>query len=182
MRSQGIRIWLLLALTGLSSCGWHAGLLAPDGAGSVGIEIFETDRKLLERNLEPIVADALGRALVDLVQTQLLAPQAADLVLRGEILNYNRRSGVRNRDNELVETGLYVLLRASLVDRRSGETVAGPITRHGWSGYALDGRGPANEADARLRVIEYVARTLVLDLFTGRSEDSPGEPQAATEP
>ena len=161
---------LLLLLVGLwlPSCGWHAGLLAPGGAQSVGIEIFETDRKLLERQLEPIVSDSVTRAVVDLVQTRLAAPQDADVVLKGEILNYNRRGGARTKDNELIETGIYVLLRASLVDRRSGDVLVPPIARHGWSGYALAGSGPENEAQARQRVIDYVARTLVLDLFTPR--------------
>ena len=168
MKTSRTLFLLLVAGLLLPACGWHAGLLAPGGARTVGVEIFETDRQLLERNLEPIVSEAITRALIDMVQTQLAAPQNADLVRRGEILNYNRRSGARNKDNELVETGLYVLLRASLVDRISGDVVVPAITRHGWSGYALTGDAPQNEAQTRLRVIDYVARTLVLDLFTAR--------------
>jgi len=167
---KAIWIFLALALPGLclSGCGWHAGLLAPGGAQSIGVEVFETDRTLLERNLEPIVSGAITRAVSDLVQTPLAAPQRADIVVKGEILNYNRRSGARNSDNELVETGIYVLIRASLWDRRNNKELVAPIARHGWSGYALGDGAILNESQTRLRVIDYVARTLVLDLFTGR--------------
>lgn len=177
---KSIWIFLALAFAGLSlpACGWHAGLLAPGGAKSIGVEVFETDRTLLERNLEPIVSNAMTRAVVDLVQTPLASPQAADVVLRGEILNYNRRSGARNSDNELVETGIYVLIRASLWDRRTQKELLPSIVRHGWSGYALADDALQNESETRLRVIDYVARTLVLDLFTGRipvAEDAPAD-------
>ena len=160
-----VPLWLGLLLP---ACGWHAGLLAPAGANSVGVEIFETERTILERNLEPIVSNAITRALDDMVQTELRAPQRADVVIQGEILNYNRRSGARTQDNELVETGIYVRIRAQLTERKSGKILVGPIERHSWSGYALAGEAPENEDQARLRVIDYVARTLVLDLFAAR--------------
>ena len=61
-------------LLGAGACGWHAGLKAPDGATSVGIEVFPAERRILERDLEPLLNQAMTRAFVDLVATPLQHP------------------------------------------------------------------------------------------------------------
>ena len=169
--------WTALAALGLGACGWHAGLVAPGGARSVAVEVFETDSEVLERNLEPILAEALSGAVQDLVGTPLVAPSRADLVVRGQILGYSRRSGVRDTKNRLKETGVLVRVAAELFDRRSGEVIVPSIQRHVWSGYTLGPDASAHEAEARKRGIRHVAETLVLDLFreAGASTRAAGE-------
>ena len=46
--------------------------------------------------------------------------EATSRSLRAEILEYRRRGGVRNQDNELIETAVFVRARAELVERRTG--------------------------------------------------------------
>jgi hypothetical protein len=162
-----------------ASCGWHTGLVAPNQASTVGVEIFETRRGLLERNLEPLLSDALTRAVVDFVDASLERPSRADVVVRGHIAEYRRRAGIRSLENELVETGLFVSVVAELIDRRTGEVLVPARESHVWSGYSLDENAQANEAEARLRALRHVAETLVLELFgPGASapvvEDLPG--------
>jgi len=159
----------------LTSCGWHAGLAAPDGAQTIGIEVFETDRGQLQRGLEPEFADALGKAVVDLVGTPLADPADADVVVRGHIVEYRRRQGIRNTDNQLVETGVYVSVSAGLYDR-TGAVLVPNRQRHNWSGYATDEVAQVNEAQARRRALRYIADTLVLDLF-GIGDRAPDEPE-----
>ena len=153
-----------------AGCGWHAGLIERDDARTVGVEIFETRRGLLERNLEPIVSDALTRALSDFVDLDLAAPGRADLVVRGRIEDYLRREGIRTTENRLVETGVYVLITAEVFDRRTGKRVVPAAQRHVWSGYALGQETAENEALARERAIRHVAEALVLDLFGPRAK------------
>jgi hypothetical protein len=161
---------LLGLLGGLGGCGWHAGLSAPAGARSVGVEAARREGSVLERGLEPSITDAVSEAIVNWVQLPLVAPADADLVVRIEVLDYRRRGGVRTPDNELIETAVFVRARAELFDRRSKRTLGTPAVAQAWSGYALD--DPTNEDAARERALRHVAETLVLDLFDPRSPES----------
>lgn len=157
----------LLGLACATACGWHSGIEAPAGAQSVGVDVFpvtfESNRYVLERNLEPRFSVQLSRIVTDLIEAPLASPTKADLVVRGEILEYRRRGGVRTGGNELVETGVKIVARAELVDRRTGALVSPPVTASVWSGYSLD--NPLNEEFAADRALGYIAQTLVLELF-----------------
>ncbi len=157
--------WLLPLLV-LGGCGWHAGLPAPEEGRNVGVAAVNRDGHVLERGLEPLLTDALSRAVVDWVSLPLADPEHADLVVRCRILEYRRRSGVRNRDNEILETAVFLRAQAELYDRRKGRVRGTPVIAQDWSGYTLD--QPTNEDEARDRALRYVAETLILDLF--RSE------------
>ncbi|MEW6071125.1 MAG: LPS assembly lipoprotein LptE [Planctomycetota bacterium] len=168
-----VALGLLLALlAGMSTaCGWHAGLVAPAPGRTVGVEVFSTGEDVLERNLEPLLHRELSRAVSDLVSSPLVAADEADLVLRGRILRYRRRGGVRTPEGELIETGVQIAASAELVDRVTGRAVRPAVEAHRWSGFTLV--DPAAEAAARDRVLRSIAETLVLELF---------RPAAAAEP
>ena len=153
-----------------SACGWHAGLVAPEGARSIGVEAVERDGKVLERGLEPELTDALSEAVVDWVDLPLVRAARADLVVRAKVLEYRRRGGVRNQDNELVETAVFVRASAELFDRRTGRPVGNAVQAQEWSGFGLD--DPANEEDARARALRHVAVSLILELFEPREEET----------
>jgi hypothetical protein len=173
-------IGLLAASVLVSACGWHAGLVVPAGAQTIGVEAVRRRGEVLERGLEPELTDALSRAVVDWVEVPLAAPDRADLVLRAEILDYRRRGGVRSSRNELIETAVFVSASAQLFDRE-GRPVGNPATAQEWSGFALDER--ANEDEARRRVLRQVASALVLDLFTpAANPDEAPEELGASEP
>lgn len=156
---------LAALLTGLlASCGWHAGLAVPEGAHSIGVEAVRRSATVLERGLEPRLTDALSEAVVDWVDLPLADPREADLVVRAELLEYRRRGGVRNTENELIETAVFVRARAELVDRRTGRA-SGSVQAQEWSGYALDDVN--NEEAASERALRHVAVSLILDLFGG---------------
>lgn len=159
-----MRAGLVLALAWLApACGWHAGLGVPHGARTIGVEAFTRQGELLERGLEPELTDALSEAANDWVGVPLVAPADADLVIRGEILEYRRRGGVRSRGNELQETAVFVRARAELYDRRAGRVLGSPAIAQEWSAFALD--DVSNEDAARRRALRHVAVSLVLELF-----------------
>jgi len=151
-----------LLVGSFAACGWHAGLIAPPGARTVSIEVAVRAPSVLERGLEPLVSDALSRAVSDLVGLPLANPAEADLVVRGEILEYRRRGGVRSPQNQLRETAVRIDVRATLVDRRTGK-VAAEALEGVWAGYVLG--DPAEERSARERAVAHLAETLVLELF-----------------
>lgn len=168
------RLALAAAPLALGTCGWHAGLQAPGGATSVGIDVFTADRHILERDLEPRLNANMTRAFVDLLDIPLENPRRADLIIRGEILEYRRRAGTRSKDNDLLETGVLIEAEARLVDRRTGAIVVPNQRAHIWSGYALDGETAVQQEDAaRERALQFLAQTLILDLFRPRDENAP---------
>ena len=171
-----------LGLVLLGSCGWHAGLVAPEGAEdarTIGVEMFGVGDAVLERDLEPLIHDQLSRSVSDLVDLDLVSPRRADLVVRGRILEYGRRGGIRSPDNDPLETAVRVTVEASLVLRSSGAVLAsatatipsGYITAElNQPAFALDEDeyligGRENEVAARHRALRFVADELVLDLF-----------------
>ncbi len=179
------RLARLAALLGLlllaPACGWHAGLKAPEGADTLGIEWADIDDDILERDLEPALQEALGRAVVDLLDLRLVAPSQADLVLSARLRNYQRRGGIRGEDHTLVETAVRIAVEAELRRRGSGELVSSARASVP-SGYvtadlvadplgALGGEptlvvgGVADERRARDRALRILAEGMVLDLF-----------------
>lgn len=172
MRERRRKALALLLLGPLAGCGWHAGLVAPAGARTVGVEVATRAPTVLERGLEPLVSDALSRAVSDLVGLPLVSPAEADLVLRGEILDYRRRGGVRSVENQLRETAVRIDVRATLVDQRDGSLAAEALEGL-WSGYVLG--DPAEERTAQERAVTHLAETLVLELFQpgAQKEENP---------
>jgi len=169
---------LLLTTLGcwLGSCGWHVGALAPEGARTVGVEVFTTNERVLERDVAPALHRELARAASDLSGLRLARADEADLVVRGNVEDYRRRSGIRSPDNDLVETGLRITVTAELYDRRTKRVVRRAPARL-WSGYALT--GPGDETAARERSLRHLAETLTLGLF--RPQVAEAVPAAAAE-
>jgi len=151
---------LLGALAG-SGCGYSNSLRVSERYPSVGVEFFGNDA--LERDLERPLQDEMSRALRDMSDAQLVAPSRADAVLRGKILLYNRRSGIRSEDNVLLETGVRIDVEASLY--RRGVAKPERTTKVSSAvGYTLD--DPGNEIDARNRALRHIAEELILTLLT----------------
>jgi hypothetical protein len=127
---------------------------------SVGLEFFGNDS--LERDLERPLHDELSRALRDMSDAELVEPRRADAILKGRIILYYHRGGIRSPDNVLLETGVRIDVEASLYVRGKPE----PERTERFSsavGYTLD--DPANETEARSRALRNLAEKVVLTLF-----------------
>lgn len=143
-------------------CGYSTGIRVADHVKSVGVPFF--GNKTLERDVERPVQGALTSSIRSLTDLRIADPSEAEVLMRGDVVEYRHRGGIRSSDNRLLETGLYIEVEAGLYDRRS-ERPLGPQKRaHVWIGYVLD--EPGAESDARDRAIRYVADELVLELFS----------------
>jgi len=150
----------LLVALGAAACGYRAGLTLPEHTETVGVEVFDNDSLL--RNIELDLAQSLARAVTDRVSAPLVPSGRADVVVRGRIVDYRRRGGIRTRENELLETGIRFSVEASLVRRSTGEVLRETSTSL-WSGYFAGDL--ESELAARDRAFVYLAEELVLDLF-----------------
>ncbi len=145
----------------LSACGYDAGLRVSEKHGSVGIVFFGNDTP--ERDVERPLYDEISRALRDLTDVPIESPERAEVVIQGTVRTYQKRGGVRSRDNALLETGVLIEAEATLIERASGRALGPPVRAGRYVGFVLD--DPSNEARARERVLRYIADELVLELF-----------------
>jgi hypothetical protein len=104
---------LLAALA--PGCGYSSGFLVEDPR-TVAVEIFQNDSK--ERDLEGELHAQLTDSMNRMVHAPLVSPSGADLLVRGTLLAYERRGGIRSPQNLLLETGVRITVRAQLVRRR----------------------------------------------------------------
>jgi len=173
--------WLIAAVLCLSaaSCGYSAGLRAPEGHNSIGLELFGNSSDL--RDLEADLYQAISLSMNQLVQSPLVAPDDADLVVRGRILEYRRRGGARDEKNLLQETGVRISLEAYLFNPSTGQQVGQLAQSTIETGYTV-GQGSldtstidetrrdptlerSNEVSARARTLRLAAEELVFELF-----------------
>jgi len=145
----------------IASCGYSTGIRVADRMSSVGVPFF--GNSTLERDIERPMQDALTSAIRSLTDVPIGEPATSAVVLRGVILEYHRRGGIRSTDNELLETGLYIQAEAGLYDNATDRPLGPQRRAQVWVGYVLD--DPTASSDAQDRAIRYVAEELVLDLF-----------------
>jgi len=169
--------WMALGLSGLAACGYSTGLTLPRGKQSVAVAIFGNDSKL--RDLEKDLNYELGAAAERLIDARLAAPERADVVISGRILEYDRRGGIRSINNVLLETGILITVEAELEwrdDEAPGEAPKRPRPKARFSstsGFRLD--EPGGELQARQRVLRTLAEQMVLDLFAPLAYEAPPE-------
>ena len=160
-RRAALQVALALILAGLSACGYSTGLRVQERVGSIGITVF--GNKTLERDLERDFQDEISHAIRSYTDAHIESPDRAEILMRGTVLAYQRRGGIRSADNKLLETGVYVQAEAGLYDRQSGRALGPQQSAQVWIGFVLDEF--EGEANARTRAIRFVSEQLVLELF-----------------
>ena len=149
----------------VAACGYSTGLRVAERHRSVGVQFFGNDS--YERDLERPLDDELTRALRNFVDVPIVDVSRAEVLVRGKILRYVHRSGIRTRDNVPLETGAGIEVEAVLVERATDKVLRGPVRAMSSVGYLIE--VPGAEAEARDRALRHVAEELVLDLFAPES-------------
>jgi len=164
-------------VTALASCGYTTGLTLGPDYHSVGLEIFGNDTP--EPDLELGLHRALTQATRNMLDARLLDPEQSQLVVRGRLIRFQRRAGIRSVKNVWKEGGVMITAEAELVDPRRDVTLVGPVRAQANVGYARTDRKA--EPDALERALNNLAERLVLDLFTGPITGTAGTiPEAPT--
>jgi len=159
--ARGTAFCVLALAFAAASCGYSTGLSVGEKQKTIGIEVFGNDS--LERDLERPLYDEISRAVRDWAESPLVAPDRADMIVRGKITAFHRRSGIRNPQNQLLETAVYVDVEAGLYRAGNETPTRGPVHESTGVGYIV---GPMeNEQDARERALKNIADKLVLDLL-----------------
>jgi len=160
-RARGCAAALVVAWLA-AGCGYSAGLGVASRHRSIGVEFFGNDS--YERDLERPLDDQVTLSLRDLSDAPIVEVEHAEVVVRGRIRTYARRSGIRSHENELLETGVTIEVEGSLLERGTEKVLRGPFKASCAVGYLLG--NTENEFAARDRALRHIADELVLDLFS----------------
>ena len=151
---------LLGLLMALGSCGYRVGLQLPEGQRRIGVELFANDS--LQPDLERGLHEALTRSLRDRTEAELVRPSRASLVVRGRVLDYSRRGGIRSPQNRWLESAVTISAEAQLIQVSDGKQLAQARggTQVGFS-FGVEG----GEVGAAQRALDNLADQLILELF-----------------
>jgi hypothetical protein len=167
-RANAVGVVAALVCSVLAACsGWRIGSgTALPAEATVGVQFL--DNRTWVPDLEIEVTRILTDAVIDHVGRRPDHPSSADYVVRGAVIDYARRAGVRTRENQLLETGVTIGIEVELV-RKSDGVVVSRASRAWNAGFAVDARGLATDAPAereqRERLLRHLGEGLVLDLF-----------------
>lgn len=162
-RTRNLASLLLLGLgLAVAGCGYSSGVRLPPGVETVGVEYFGNDSP--EPDLERELYARLSAQVDAMVRGELAPPDAADLVIRGRILDYRRLLGLTGVQGSLVESAVIIVVQAWLFDRRLGTTVGEMTEISREVRYVVHVR--AGERGARELAMANLSQELVLDLFS----------------
>ncbi|MCH2105853.1 MAG: LPS assembly lipoprotein LptE [Planctomycetes bacterium] len=165
-----LRLSLTAALFGAllhASCGYSVGLIAPAGFDTVAVEVFHNDT--LEPDLERALHSALSVEVRDRVPLPLVSPGDSKLLIRGRLVDFGRVRGIRNPQNQVLESGVRVVVEAWTVRSSTGEVVHPKTTARATIGYPVG--SSSGERAARARAIRQLAQALTVDLFSRAVSD-----------
>ena len=157
-----------LAALLFASCGYRVGLSAPEGFTTVAVEIFNNSTP--EPDLERGLHDVLSREVRDRVPLPLVDPDESELLIRGRIVEFSRVRGIRNPDNQLLESGIRIVAEAWTLSRSTGEVLSPKASARATVGYAVG--SSSGERAARERAIRHLAQVLTIELFARADSDS----------
>ena len=163
-------LWIAIA-----GCGYSTGVRPPAGYDSVGVTVFDNlgPEPVLERDLYVALSEQANRML----DADLLSPSRSELLIRGQIVDYSRISGVLSAQGELQQSGARITVTAWLEDRESGARLGDTILFDQAVRYVI--RAGEEEAGARRDALRTITQEMVLDLFTQLDYASPGDASSA---
>jgi len=156
----------LATLLSLAGCGYTSGVRLPGEARSVGVEVFGNSSPFpeVERELFSCLSTQASR----MIAGELKAPGRADVVIRGNIDDYQRVHGVQSSDGDLQESGVRILLHAWLEDRVGGDMLGEVLYFDQTLRYIIGVR--ESESGARRGVLATLCQEIILDLFNQPEE------------
>jgi hypothetical protein len=108
---------VMAALGALSGgCGYTVGFIAPPGASTIAVPIFHNSTLGLRREIEYELSLLVRRELQQRTELRLVDAESADLVLRGNIVEFREDLVVDENRNRKVESTLSASVDVSLED------------------------------------------------------------------
>jgi hypothetical protein len=152
---------LLLALP-FPSCNYNIGLRAPQGYSEIAVEIFANNTR--EPDLERALQNALTKEVRDRLPLSLVAPENSELVIEGQLVDFSRVRGIRDPQNQIMESGVLISVEAWVIQRSTGTRLSNKTKAQATVGYAIG--DSSGERAARDRALRQISEILTVELFT----------------
>ena len=169
MRKSPFIIFLIALLMALAGCGYTTSSTLPSNFKTIYVEKFENKvnfatertRNLYFPNLEIDVLHAISDRYLFDGNLRISQSDAADLVLKGKLLSYDR-DALRITDNEDPEEyRIHVTVSLELWDTSKQEMVWSEASFTGESTYFVSGPQARSESDAVQDAVKDLARRVV---------------------
>lgn len=158
MRYVAILALVLVA----KGCGYSVKPLRHEDVKTVAIPVFKNDTD--RRQHEFFLTDAVARMVQSRTRYRIVDAERADLILEGEIAEYETPGVVEGKDDRLVESQVAVRVVVVLRDRATGKVRYQGTHREV---APFSGRRGESEDTARFEVYERLARWVVTTLEAG---------------
>ncbi len=151
---------LLLALAFSSfACayGLRPGKLRP-GLETVAVPYFEN--RSTEPEIEVELTEAILQGLIDDRTLRVTEENVADALVLGTVRRYSFKEAFFGADRQAEEYRIDIEVEVRVVERASGEVLAGPQRIRGTGSYYLE-EGPAGEAEARDQAAQMIVEGIL---------------------
>jgi len=167
------RLVFALFLATLAGCGYSTGSLLPSHLKTIyvdnfknkidiGKEVTESTRYMLYRpGLENDVTDAVADRFVFDGNLKIAAEEDADLMLRGDLVNYRQEALRYDSNDNIEEYRIKITVDMELTDVASDKPMWREVGFTGESTYMTTGQFATSEDIAREEAIKDLARRIV---------------------
>jgi len=134
---------------------------------TVSVNVFTN--KTLYRNVDFDLTDQVGREINALTSYVIASPAEADVLIKGEVSDYEEKPEAIDEDEIVTTWRLVASATYRLVDNRTGELLAGPLTSR-WS-EVYPARTGRTLAEVRKETFRKLAQKIVEQLFMPWPDD-----------
>lgn len=160
---------LLLGSLSVSSCGYTTSSSLASHLQTIHISAFSNNISYASENADrtlyiPLIEVDIQKAIADqfLFDGNLkIGGGGSDLVLKGELMNYDRRALRYTDDDDVEEYRIYLYVNLELTDTESGEVVWSEANFVGEATYFISGSLAKSEDEAIEEAISDLARRVV---------------------
>lgn len=166
MRRKGL-LFMAVVMLGFSGCGYDNKIVLPyKGAQTIAVPMFLNSippENILTyvAGLETNVTQAVIDELVEDGNLRLMDADKADLILRGELIAYEQEPFRFNRFEQVDEFRLFIVVKLSLEDRRTGQVLWQEANFSGDTQYFINSPRSVPEEQAARQAIGDLAQKIV---------------------
>lgn len=120
MSNHGLRLTLAVLVLSLPSCGYSVGYRAPPGVKTVAVPIFQNSTFGLRRDIEFELTALVRAEILSRTDLRVVDSASADLVVRGNIVEFDEDLVVQGKRNRKEESDLRAVVDFTIEDYANG--------------------------------------------------------------
>lgn len=164
---------ILFFYLGISGCGYTSSSLLPKGLDTIHVDNFangiDTTREVSDRRMsyfyKPGIETEVTRAVIDGFifdrHLSIDSEKEADLTLKGTLVDYKQYPLSYNKDDDIVEYRVEILVNIELVNNKTGEVMWTEDNFMGQTNYNVTGPNRITDPQAQRQAVNDLATRIV---------------------